>query len=305
MTAPSFKTAIAPGEPPPWAAEAVIAGGGTVSDIPDARALIWTGKGPDGLMDVLEAGSNITWIQLPSAGIESYTAVIDEDHTWTCAKGIYARPVAEHALALALAGLHRLPELARAHTWRKTVCRDLYDGRVTILGGGGITRALLPLLAPFGVTTTIVKRHPKEMPGATQVLGVDHLDEALEDADVLILALPLTPETKGIIAAPQLCSMKNDAWLVNVGRGKLVDTTALVTALEEQWIGGAALDVTDPEPLPDDHPLWDLNNCIVTPHCANPPPVERENYARLIRENVHRYIEGQPLQGLVDPKLGY
>jgi len=276
-----------------------------MSDIREAQALIWTGKGPGGLIDVLEAGSTIAWIQLPSAGIESYTSVIDEDHTWTCAKGIYARPVAEHALALALAGLHRLPELARAYTWRKTVCRDLCDDRVTILGGGGITRALLPLLAPFGVTTTIIKRHPEDMPGATRVLGAERLDEALEDADVVILALPLTSETEGIIGAAQLRAMKNDGWLVNVGRGKLVDTDALVTALQEQWIGGAALDVTDPEPLPDDHPLWDLTNCIVTPHCANPPPLERENYARLIRDNVRRFFEGQPLEGLVDPKLGY
>jgi len=301
----SLAVAVEPGGVPPHVAEAVRAGGGRTVPPAEAEALIWVGKGPDGLSQVLEQGRGITWIQLPSAGIEGYSALIDERHIWTCAKGIYARAVAEHALALALAGLHRLPQLARAHTWQKTVCRDLSGSTVAILGGGGIARCLLDLIAPFDTTAIVVRRHPEPIPGANRVLGMDALHEVLGEADVVVLALALTAETERIIGAPQLQAMKSDAWLVNVGRGKLIDTDALVRVLRERNIGGAALDVTDPEPLPEGHPLWIFDNCIITPHCANPPPLERERFKELIRENVQRRIAGEPLKGLVDPKLGY
>lgn len=296
---------LAPGDAPPHVAEAVRQGGGRIVPPEEAGALVWTGKGPDGMPEVLTQGPGITWIQLPSAGIESYASLIDRDRTWTCAKRIYARPVAEHALTLALAGLHHLPQLARAHSWRKTVCRDLYGGTVVVVGGGGIARVLLDLVGPFDAAVNVVRRHPEEMPGARHVLGVERLDDALSEADVVILALALTPETERIIGASQLRAMKRDAWLVNVARGKLVDTEALVMALRAGWIGGAALDVTDPEPLPEGHPLWSFDHCIITPHCANPPPLEQRNYAQLIRDNVRRRIEGEPLVGLVDAELGY
>jgi phosphoglycerate dehydrogenase-like enzyme len=120
-----------------------------------------------------------------------------------------------------------------------------------------------------------------------------------------VLALPLTAETEGVIAESQLRAMREDAWLINVGRGKLVVTQDLVRALHEGWIGGAGLDVTDPEPLPSDHPLWQVENCIITPHVANPPNLERGPFSSLIIENVRRYLRGDPLQGAVDPELGY
>ena len=279
--------------------------GGRVVSPAQAEALIWGGWRPDGLQEVLDQGPGISWVQLPSAGIEAYAGLVDDRRIWTCAKGIYAQPVAEHALALALAGLHHLPQLARARTWRRVLCRDLYGGSTTIIGGGGIARTLLDLLAPFHVSVTVVRRHPQDMLGASRVLGTNALHDALPQADIVILAPALTPETEGIIGAPELRLMKSDAWLVNVGRGKLVRTDDLVVALRDQWIGGAALDVTDPEPLPDDHPLWNLDNCLITPHCANPPPLADRRYAGLIRENVRRRIEGRPLAGLVDAALGY
>jgi phosphoglycerate dehydrogenase-like enzyme len=305
MGALALGVAIAPGDPAPHVADAVRQAGGTIVPPAEADALIWTGKGPDGLPDVLKRSPAVTWVQLPSAGIESYASVIDTERVWTCAKGIYARQVAEHALALALAGLHCLPPLAHAHTWQKAVCRDLYGSSVALLGGGGITHRLLELMTPFGATVNVVRRHPQEMPGASRVVGVDTLDEVLGEADVVILALALTAETEHIIGASQLRAMKRDAWLVNVGRGKLVDTDALVDALRTGSIGGAALDVTDPEPLPDGHPLWDFDHCLITPHCANPPALERENFAELVRDNVRRRMAGEPLAGLIDPALGY
>jgi len=297
--------AIAPADAGSWIADAVREGGGRVVSPAQAEALMWGGWRPDGLQEVLDQGPGISWVQLPSAGIEAYARLVDARRIWTCAKGIYSQPVAEHALALALAGLHHLPQLARARTWRRALCRDLYGGSVTVIGGGGIAGTLLDLLAPFHVSVTVVRRHPQDMSGASRVLGTDALHDALPQADVVILAPALTPETEGIIGAPELHLMKSDAWLVNVGRGKLVQTDELVVALRERWIGGAALDVTDPEPIPDDHPLWNLENCLITPHCANPPPLADQRYAELIRENVRRRIEGRPLAGLVDARLGY
>jgi phosphoglycerate dehydrogenase-like enzyme len=291
----TLKVAVAPDNVGDWIADAVREGGGRVVPAPEAEALVWGGRGPDGLRDALDHAPHITWVQLPSAGVERYSGLLDDRHTWTCAKGIYAQPVAEHALALTLAGLHRLPELARTHSWRRLEYRDLSGGAVTILGGGGIAAALLNLLAPFHVTTTMVRRHPEHMPGAARVVGSDALHDALAGADAVILALALTPETERIIGAPELRAMKGDAWLVNVGRGKLIDTDALVEALREGVIGGAALDVTDPEPLPASDPLLDAPNLIVLPHIGSATRGARERMTEMAVENLLAGLDGRPM----------
>jgi phosphoglycerate dehydrogenase-like enzyme len=131
------------------------------------------------------------------------------------------------------------------------------------------------------------------------------LTEALADALVVFLALALTPETTRIIGAPQLAAMRHDSWLVNVGRGRLVDTDALVAALDIGTIAGAALDVTDPEPLPDGHPLWAQSRCIITPHTADTEEMVTRPLAQRIRDNVARFAAGQPLVGVIDPSAGY
>jgi phosphoglycerate dehydrogenase-like enzyme len=131
------------------------------------------------------------------------------------------------------------------------------------------------------------------------------LPAALSDAKVVFLALALTPETEKIIGAAQLAAMRPDGLLVNVARGRHVDTEALVTALERPEIGGAALDVTDPEPLPDGHPLWTEERCIITPHTADTPEMTRQPLALRIRDNVARFAAGEPLTGLVDAVAGY
>jgi phosphoglycerate dehydrogenase-like enzyme len=297
--------AIAPRGATPELADAVHAGGGHLVPAGAAEALIWNGFRADELQATLEAAPQITWVQLPSAGIEQFTGLIGDGRTWTAAKGAYADPVAEHALALVLAGPHRLPQAARARTWTRTPGRNLQSGAVTILGGGGIAVRLTELLQPFHTRITVVRRHPRGMPGVDRMLAQAELAGALTDADAVILTLALTPETEGIIGAPELRLMKDDAWIVNVGRGKLIKTDDLVFALHNGWIGGAALDVTDPEPLPDGHPLWVMENCLITPHVANPPDQLHVRYAVMVRENIRRRIAGERLLGLVDPNLGY
>jgi D-3-phosphoglycerate dehydrogenase len=125
------------------------------------------------------------------------------------------------------------------------------------------------------------------------------------DAQHVVLATPATAATSRLIGRPQLEAMREDAWLVNVARGSVVDTDALVAALRTGQIAGAALDVTDPEPLPDGHPLWDLPNALITPHVATPPDAEARHFARRVRENVQRLAAGEELEGVVDPEGGY
>jgi phosphoglycerate dehydrogenase-like enzyme len=285
---------------------AVTDGGGELVPLEQAAGLIWTSPNdPDGLRDIVAANPNVGWIQLPWAGIEPYVQLLDPTRTWTCAKGVYSDPVAEHALALLLAGFRHLGGYARERTWSRKVGRNLFDARITILGGGGIAEVLVGLLRPFRCHITVVRRTPHPMDGVEVVRGTDELALALDGAEAVVVALALTPETTGILGAAELDRLAPGAWVVNVGRGAHIDTDALVRALTEGHLGGAALDVTDPEPLPDDHPLWSLANVIITPHTANTPEMAKPLLASRIADNVRRFRSGEPFAGLVDLDAGY
>lgn len=290
-----------------FAVEAVESGGGSAVSLSESpEALVWLDSHDvTGLRDALAKAPSVRWVQLPSAGVETVAEIIDGTRTWTCAKGAYARPVAEHALALALAGLRQLPSRFAARTWGSQAGTTLFGQRVTILGGGGIAQSFLELLAPFEVEATVVNRSGSPVPGADHTVPVSALDAALSNALIVVLALSLTPETRGIIGAQQLRLMKDTTWLVNVARGGHLDTDALVEALRQRTIAGAALDVTDPEPLPEGHALWDLANCIITPHTADTIEMVLPLLAERIRTNVARFAAGEKLVGLVDPDAGY
>jgi phosphoglycerate dehydrogenase-like enzyme len=297
---------VAPVDAPPWVAEAVVAGGGELVGPADADALVWfDALHPEALGPVLAAAPGVRWVHLPYAGVEPYVELFDHERVWTCGKGVYAEPVAEHAVLLALAGLRDLPRRVRATTWEERGGISLYDRPVTILGGGGIAEELLRHLAVYRCEVTIVRRHPAPVEGAARVVGPDGLHDALRGAQVVFVALALTPETEGVIGAAELAVMDPTAWLVNVGRGGHVVTDDLVDALRAGAIGGAALDVTEPEPLPDGHPLWSLPNCIITPHTANTQEMARPAIVQRITENVAHFAAGEPLVGLVDVGLGY
>jgi phosphoglycerate dehydrogenase-like enzyme len=306
VTAP--RVAVGP-VPSDSACHAIRAGGGEPTSVDAAAdALVWLDSHDlDGLRGALATASSARWVQLPMAGVERLAAagLLDARRTWTSAKGAYAEPVAEHALALALAGLRLLRQRITARSWGEPGGQSLYDEPVTILGGGGIAASLLELLGPFRVTATVVRRSTDPVPGAARTLPQARMHEALAGARVVFLALALTPGTERIIGAAELAAMGPDSWLVNVARGRHVDTDALVSALRDGAIGGAALDVTDPEPLPDGHPLWQLENCIITPHTADTPEMVERLLARRIQDNVARFAAGQPLTGLVDPAAGY
>lgn len=286
--------------------QAVRDGGGEVVDVADASAVIWVDpKDPEGLRAVLDDHPHVDWVQLPWAGIEPYRDVLDTDRRWTCGKGVYAEPVAEHALALTLGVLRGIGHYARQDRWSGPVGANLLGARVTILGGGEITTSLVRLLGPFGCELTVVRRHPDPIEGVDEVVASDRLLEVAARTDVLVLALALTPETEGIVDAAVLDALPDHAVLVNIARGGHVDTDALVAALDEGRLGGAGLDVTDPEPLPGDHPLWSLPNVVITPHVGNTPEMGRALLIGRVTENVRRYARGEVLLGPVDVDLGY
>jgi phosphoglycerate dehydrogenase-like enzyme len=261
----------------------------------------------EGLQTVLDKGPHIRWIQLPWAGVEPFAlaGLLTQPYQWTSGKGVYAKPVAEHALALALAGLRDLKPRSLAQTWGSQSGTSLIGGRVTIFGAGGITQELIRLLQPFDCQITVVRRHPHPVVGVNQVVGFDQRLQVLPASDVVFLALALTPETQALISRHELALMGSQAWLVNVARGAHIVTEDLVVALQHQIIRGAAMDVTDPEPLPAGHPFWSLPNCIITPHTANTEEMAIPLISERVRENVQRFRLGQPLIGIVDPVLGY
>lgn len=283
--------------------DAVVRGGGRVSTLDEADAIVYHGS--DEATEVVEMiHPGIRWIQLPHAGVERWTrpGYITTDPVWTSAAGAYSPQVAEHILALMFLGAKGLHTLARATRWSEKNTRSLAGSTVAIVGAGGIGRSLVKLLEPLHCVITAVS-NSGEFPGAQRTVTRDHYRDVLPDADYVVLTAPSTSETRGMIGAAELSMMKPDAWLINVARGDLISTDDLVAALGANTIAGAALDVTDPEPLPDDHPLWRMPNAVITPHAANPDDAYWKTLAGRVEENVRRIREGRPLLGVIDPSV--
>ena len=249
----------------------------------------------------------IKWVQLSSAGIEDWLAagVIDDRRRWTAATGVYARPIAEYLIAAILAAARRLPLHVNSRNWKSLEAQTLDGATVGIIGAGGIGSALIKLLQPFDARTIAVTRTGRRVPGADTSLGPEDIDIVVAASDFLVLAAPDTGATRGMLGAARLAKMRPDAWLINVGRGTAVDTAALVAALERGQIGGAILDVTDPEPLPDDHPLWRLPNAVITAHTASTPALGAKALTDRVEENVRRFRSGEPLLGQIELSRGY
>ena len=297
---------LGPMAAPKWLADAVVEGGGHLVDTDECDGIVWgDARDVGGLVDVLDSAKQARWVQLPFAGIENFVDHLDHDRIWTCGKGVYAEPVAELALTLGLAGLRNVNNYARADGWTAPAGINLLDGRVTILGGGGITESLVRLLQPWNCHVTVVRNRSQAMDGVDEVLEADRFADGLPGADLVVLALALTPETEGMFSKEEFSLMEDHAWIVNVARGKHIVTDDLVDALRSGTIGGAGLDVTDPEPLPDNHPLWSMANCIITPHVGNTPEMAKPLLAKRVTENVRRFAVGADLIGLVDVEAGY
>ena len=285
----------------PLLEEAVRAGGGRVVPLSEASGLVYRGSDEPGeVVAMLHPG--IRWVQLCHAGVERWTAndLVTREPVWTSAAGAYSLQVAEHALALLLAAARDLPAAARATSWEPKRTRSLARSTVALVGAGGIARSLAALLQPLGCRLLAVS-DSGPFPGAERTVPRASYRDVLGEADHVVLTAPSTAQTRGMVGAAELALMKPTAWLVNVARGDLVVTDDLVDALEAGVVAGAALDVTDPEPLPPGHPLWTHPRVLVTPHSANPDDAYWPTLAGRVEENVRRFGAGEPLVAVIEP----
>ena len=285
------------------------AGASVVPMSSDVEALVWTDYArPDLLVETLEANPQVNWVQLPFAGVDAFSHIIQRPITFTSAKRSYSEPVAEHALMLAMALGRIIPQRVKASGWGKKFAASLYDEQVLIVGGGGIAQELVKLLAPFRAKVTVVRLRAAESfdtYGIATVQGFDALDEELAKAKFVFLACALTEQTRWLFDARRFGLMRPDSYLVNIARGEVIDQDALLPALDAGQLSGAGIDVAYPEPLPDGHPLFGRDDLIVTPHTADTGEMVQRLFAERLRVNVTAWLKNEPLTGVVDPELGY
>ena len=298
--------------PNPVFVDAVLAGGGAVEPLnTETRGIVWLSeKQADELRVILDANPQVGWVQLPWAGVDAFADILSDYSSgrplWTSAKGAYSEPVAEQAVALALALLRNFPEKSRGSSWEVDKRgSSIYGRHVVLVGAGGIAKEIIRLLSVFDVEVTVVRRSDAPLAGAARTVTADRLGEVLPAADVVILAAASTGETAQLIGERELRMMKESAVLVNIARGALIDTDALVDALRSGSVAGAGLDVTDPEPLPDGHPLWAEPRCLITSHSADTPAMTAPLLANRIRLNVTAFLGDGRFVGVVDPVAGY
>lgn len=288
--------------------QAVVSAGGEAAALSDqVSALIWTDySAPEKLAVVLEQNPQIEWVQLPFAGVDAFADVLSAPVKFTSAKGSYKEPVAEHALALSLALGRKIPVRVKATSWGKREAVSFYDSNVLIVGAGGITQELIGMLKPFRASISVCRNQADlPVPGSSDVFGVEELAKKISEADLVVIACALTDKTRGLFDLELMSKMKPTAFLVNVARGPIIKTADLVSALDQGLIAGAAVDVTDPEPLPDGHPFFGRDDLIVTPHTADTKEIVMRHFALRVQQNVKAFLGQGPWIGEVDPERGY
>jgi len=253
----------------------------------------------------------LRWIQSSAAGLDHclVPSVVESEITVTSASGVLADQVAEHTMAMITGLLRSLPTYFRAQQKREFIRRatdDLHGKRIGIIGLGRNGRRLAEVLSQYRTTIVATDWFPVNKPAhVAELLPADAVDEILPRVDILILAAPLTNETRNMIDARRLALMPKGSMLINVARGALVVTEDLVDALESGQLGGAGVDVTQPEPLPAESRLWEQPNVIITPHVAGQSHSRIDNMTNFFCNNLRRYLAGQPLVNLVDKWLGF
>ena len=276
-------------------------------------AISWSLRG-----EQIKTAGKLRWIHSTAAAVHQLMTpeLCASDIVVTNARDVHGPVVAEHALALAFALAKRLPQAVR-HQQQKhwaqhdlwcaeTRPRELGGATMTIIGLGAIGGPLAKLAKSLGSRVLGVREHPENGgEGADTVCGFDKLDWALHEADFVVLAVPVTPKTHHLMNARRLAQLKPGAYLINVGRGVLIDEDALVQSLRAQSFAGAALDVTTEEPLPQESPLWQMENVFITPHIAGLTERMWERHYAHYAENLRRYLAGKPLLWVADKQRGY
>lgn len=266
----------------------------------------------------IAAAKKLRWIHSPAAAVHQlmFPELVNSDIILTNAREVHGPVVAEHVIALIFALAKKIPAsvlLQQKHVWGQQILwdelpriREVAGATLGLIGLGSIGRAVARSANALGMRVVAVREHPENgSESADSVFGPDQMDDVFKAADYIVLATPVTDETKAIANAERLALMKADACLINVGRGPLVDEAALAAALREKRIGGAALDVFPKEPLAADSVLWDVPNLLITPHTAALTDKLWERHYAIFSENLRRYLEGKSLLAIVDKKRGY
>ncbi len=267
------------------------------------------------LREIWPYARKVRWVHSLAAGVEKvlFPELIASPVPVTNARGVFKRSLAEFAVLGILyfyKRVRRLVESQRAHHWDDFLV-DMLPGRVMgVVGYGEIGRECALLAQALGMKIHALRRNPQRSSADSiveRVFGPAELNEMLGEIDVLLAAAPLTPETRHMIGEPEFKVMKPSAIVINVGRGPVIHEAALISALQEERIGGAALDVFEEEPLRADSPLWDLENVLISPHCTDRTrdPDWMDLTAQVFVENFHRFVNGQELENVVDKKAGY
>ena len=266
---------------------------------------------PTTLHKVLESAPALRWHHAPNAGVNNILTpkYLERDIILTNGAGVHAVPIAEFVIAYMLSYTKQLPSLYKLQTqqrWQRGFkIEELQDKTLLIIGSGGIGQEIANRAKAFGMRIFGSRRHPQPLPNFDKVVGANEWKALLSEANYVVIATPLTRETKGMIDAEVLRSMRPDAYLMNIARGAIVDEPALLKALQENWIAGAALDTMFTEPLPPESPFWTLPNVFITPHCSGHSPKVKERSLALFLDNLTRDRHGKPLRNVVDKNAGY
>ena len=268
--------------------------------------------------ELFAAAKRLRWIHSAAAGIEAnlFPDMVASDVVLTNAAGLHSINIPEHAIALVCAlarNLHVAQRLKAERRWDRYTAiatgggfRPLAGSHLAVLGAGAIGVGVTRLGRALDMRVRVLRRRPElRLEGAEAVVGPERLHELLGWADFVVVATPLTPETRHLIDAAALAAMPSSAHLVNVGRGEIIDDAALVDALRSGAIAGAGLDVFAEEPLPPDHPYWGLDNVIITPHVSGYLPDFFARAFTIFLDNLERFQGGRPLRNVVDKRLGY
>ena len=263
------------------------------------------------LHKVLTSAPALRWQHTPSAGVNHILTptFLERDIILTNGAGVHAIPIAEFVITYMLAYAKQLPSLytcqAEKHWKKGWPIKELKDATLLIIGAGGIGQEIALRAKAFGMQIFGSRRHPQAMPNFDLVVDAQECRSLLPKSDYVVIAAPLTPETKGMIDAKALSLMRPNAYLINIARGAVVDDIALYKALSEGAIAGAALDTFYTEPLPPESPFWSLPNVFVTPHCSGNSPKVIERSLALFLDNFNRYSSRKPLRNVVNKKVGY
>lgn len=263
--------------------------------------------------DQLKKAKSLRWLHLPSAGADDYIDAnyyVNKGVILTNSSGVYGLPIAEHVFAMILSYNRNLQEYAllkKDKSWKMILnTKDFHGSTVGIIGFGDIGQEVAIRAKAFGAKVLVVKRRKSDKPDyVDEIYLTEEMDELIRQSDYIVLTLPATKKTEGIISKDRISKMKPDTYLINIGRGELIDQDALIEALRENKIGGAGLDVMTPEPLPVDNPLWDFPNVTITQHSSGLSVGNDLRRVKLFADNLKRYLNNEKLINVVDFIEGY